>query len=153
MERWIELLLKNPQYPFFALIGLGFLCYPLHAKREKQKTRRRRTATATGVIRNHKTRAQTTRPGFQAGGVSTLHPVVEFEVNGETCQVTSEVGASWNMVREGQQVKVRYNPDDPQDAEIDDIAVEAAEQFLLLIFPLIGLGLFIWGCVNFFRQF
>lgn len=47
-------------------------------------------------------------------------PVVEFmPANGETVRFTGAVGSNPSEFKIGEQVRVRYNPDDPRDATID----------------------------------
>jgi hypothetical protein len=153
METLKELLFRDPQYPFGMLIGLYFMGYPLYAKRERKKTLLRRTATARGKIVGHEIKHGCTRPGFDSRSVGTRHPVMEFEVNGSAVRSVSEVGASWKMLREGQTVNIRYNPENPEDAEIDHVAIASTEQHLAFLFPLIGAAVFLWGCANLIRAF
>ena len=153
MQALKEALLKDPQYPFFAFIGLVFLCYPLHAKWEAAKLKRRRTERVRGEVVDEETRiGRSVDMSVGSRQVPTRHPVVVFEVNGVRHRVVSETGASWETLRRGQKVDVLYNPGDPNDAGLDHIALQAVEQLLLWILPLIGAGVFLWGMVNFLRN-
>lgn len=130
-----------------------FLFYPLYQKWETAKNRRRRSARAQGVVTGMETRrGGNVRPGFDGACAPTQHPVVEFEVDGKTHRMVSDTGASWETLRQGQRVQVLYNPDKPEDAEIDDISLQSVEHLLLWLFPLIGAGVFLWGLVNFLRN-
>ncbi|MCC5846891.1 MAG: DUF3592 domain-containing protein [Verrucomicrobia bacterium] len=149
MEHWKDALLKDPQYPFFALIGLVLLCYPLHAKWETAKLKRRRTVRTRGEVVDEETRSAS-NVGMDLGRhrVPTRHPVVVFEVEGVQHRVVSDTGASWQTLRRGQTVDVHYNPNNPDDAGVEHISLDAVEQLLLWLLPLIGIGMFLWGLVN-----
>jgi len=153
MGNLLEALLKDPQYPFFAFIGLVLLCYPLHARWEAKKLARRRTARTRGQVVDEETRA-TRGVGMDVGRhhVPTRHPVVVFDVDGVQYRMVSDTGASWQTLRRGQTVDVHYNPSDPNDAGISDIALDAVEHLLLWMLPLIGAAFFLWGLVNFLKN-
>ena len=146
--------LREPQYPVFALIGLFFLGYPLVARWKARQLARRRTARTRGRVVAQEVQHRG-GAGMQVGNASvpTQHAVVLFEVDGRSCRVVAETGASWETLREGQGVDVVYNPDDPEDAGVDDVALQAVDQLLLWLIPLLGAGLFLWGLVNCLRQF
>ena len=153
MDVWKDALLKDPQNLFFALIGLFFLCYPLHTKWEQAKLSRRRTARTRGEVVDEETRFGTgAGVDFHRGDVPTRHPVVVFKVADVEYRVVSETGASWETLKRGQIVDVVYNPDNPQDAGLDHIALQAVEHFLLFFFPIIGAGMFLWSVVNVMRN-
>lgn len=54
-----------------------------------------------------------------ADGVSYT-PVVEYEVNGQTYRISGDNSSSPPAYRVGQQVRVRYDPADPQRGQIDN---------------------------------
>ncbi len=130
-----------------------FLCYPLHAKWEAAKLRRRRTARTRGEVVDEETRAtRDVRMDVGRHHVPTRHPVVVFDVDGVQHRLVSDTGASWQPLRRGQTVEVHYNPDNPDDAGISDISLDAVEHLLLWLLPLMGAGFCLWGLVNLLKN-
>lgn len=91
---------------------------------------------------------RTTNVNVSNVSIPTLHPVVEFEVEGKTFRIISETGASWETLRVGQIVEVQYNPHNPNDASIEAAELQSVEALLVLFIPLVGGGIIIWGLIN-----
>ena len=102
-----------------ALIFLGVLLYslvraPFDIIRERKRAKKR-TATASGTVLR-------TSVGKLQWGVNVPKPHVEFaDAHGKTFEFHSRVGASWNPWPVGSRVVVGYDPDDPTNAELQDI--------------------------------
>jgi len=54
-----------------------------------------------------------------SGRASALYPVVEFQANGQAYRFESEFGSRPASHHVGQMVKVKYDPSNPQKAEVD----------------------------------
>ncbi len=93
------------------LLAIGLGGYGLYAHRSEQ-TRRESMSTAAGTV---------VELARRAGRRSSLyHPVVEFKSSaGETVKFESEFGSVPASHQVGQSVEVRYNPSNPQEAEVD----------------------------------
>ena len=111
----------------FGISALGLLGGAIWAYIKQQQTRESRNA-ATGTV--VELARQTTTRGY------ILCPVVDFTVpSGETIRFTSGFGSRPAGHKVGQTVKVRYDPTDPQKAEI-----ESAMSLWLLPLILVFMG-------------
>jgi Protein of unknown function (DUF3592) len=98
---------------------------------------RKRTATAQGTVLRVKF-------GWNQR-VNVPRPIVEFEdLHGQRFEFESGNGASWNPWPEGSSVRVRYDPADPTNAEI-----ELTAGFVVPVAILGAVALFIVGLVVF----
>lgn len=147
-----EILHREPQVLAFCLVGFFFLCYPVYANIHASRLARRRTGRCRGTVVDETLRHGGHGPGLSTSHhVPTRHPVAVYEVEGQTFRLVSETGASWQTLRRGQTVNIRYNPANPEDADIDDIALQSVEHLLLFFFPLLGAGLFFWNLFKLLR--
>lgn len=97
----------------FGLSALALLGGAVWAYFSQQRKLERRVAAA-GTVVELTTRATT------SGRASIICPVVEFTAtSGEKIRFTSDFGSRPAGHKVGQSVNVRYDPDDPQKAEID----------------------------------
>ena len=73
---------------------------------------------------------------------SDIFPVVEFEVNGETYSVRSQNNYRWwnrfTRFPVGKQVEMRYDPADPENAEINSWIDLWGEPIILSVFTIIS---------------
>jgi hypothetical protein len=94
------------------LAGLGFGVYAF-VYRNKQKQEQSSYLDAEGNVTQ-----LVTRMGV-AGSASVFHPIVEFQANGQTYRFESDYGSRPAPYQVGQAVKVKYDPSNPQEAEVD----------------------------------
>ena len=71
--------------------------------------------TAPGIV------TQMEESSDPEGGCCVYSPVVEFQVGGQTYTFESDNASDPPAYRVGQQVDVRYDPADPQTAQIDNL--------------------------------
>lgn len=95
---------------FLGGIGLGIYAF---VARNKQKQEQSSYVTSDGNVLQLVERITT------SGRASALYPVVEFQANGQTYRFESEFGTRPASQHVGQTVKVKYDPSNPQKAEVD----------------------------------
>jgi hypothetical protein len=77
--------------------------------------RQRATAKGTVVDVEHHSSAGTA----DSHSIGTFHPVVTFEVGGATHRFCSAYGSSLHRPQRGSRVTVRFDPLDPDNAEVE----------------------------------
>jgi len=89
-----------------------------------------------------------------AGGTWSYTPVLSFQtLAGQQIETSSRIGnssiAGFSVgVKEGQQVRVIYDPADPSDAEVDTVSAQSAAMLLPLVAAVVGIGVFVAGIVG-----
>jgi hypothetical protein len=128
----------------FVLIGAAVLIGGVVAA-VKQSRKAARGIKATGTVVDLVTRV------FNPGSAGVYCPVVDFTTaTGQPVRFESQFGTMPASHRLGQSIAVRYNPADPQKAEVDSstanwfvpgctIAMGLAFLFLGLVFVVIGI--------------
>ena len=128
----------------FALIGAAVLIGGIVAA-VKQTRKSARGVEATGTVVDLVTRA------FNPGSAGVYCPVVEFiTASGQPIRFESQFGTMPASHRAGQSIAVRYDPAEPQKAEVDSatanwfvpgctVAMGLAFLFLGLVFVVIGI--------------
>ncbi len=122
----------------FGIIGIVFVIYPLGAVWKRRCQNRRRSEWTTGQVVDE---AIQTSANYNGPRHKTRHPVVAYEVDGQSYEVTSETGASWQILAPGDAVTVAYNPHDPGDAGVEDESLKMVESAIFTILPLVGIFL------------
>lgn len=131
------------------LFGGLFLLAPLELRRDRARMDARR-GFAEGVVIGHESRrtihdtdhTTTHRP-------DTRHARIAFEIDGIRHECVSSVGASFNIHRIGQRVMVRFDPDDPTNADIAHGAgSDAAMRLLILGFPIVGVLMIVFAAMR-----
>jgi hypothetical protein len=131
------------------LFGFGVAAYVLYANKTEQ-TKWENQPTATGTVVELSKRVSAARPG---SGIM-YHPVVEFQApSGETIRFESSFGSMPAGQRVGQSVQVHYNPDHPQEAEIESPVTRwlglGIAGFMGLIGACLGFGFIAVGFISF----
>jgi len=97
----------------FGLAGFGLLCGAIWAY-FKQRLKLEERVAVTGTV------VELTSRITASGRSNIICPVVEFAIpSGEKIRFTSDFGSLPARHKIGQSVNVRYDPVDPQKAEID----------------------------------
>lgn len=73
-----------------------------------------------------------------------LYPVVEYKVSGLKITFESNIGTSITRLKVGDTVKVRYNPDNYEDADIDSFFRNWYEDIIMLV---VNIFILIISCI------
>ncbi|HCB01284.1 MAG TPA: hypothetical protein DEP19_02780 [Anaerolineae bacterium] len=116
-------------------IGLNLICLLLAALAVWLGWRAY-TLTTTGEV----TQARIVRL-IEGGESDDLTPVFQFQVDGETYEVQSQNSYAWWLAElrfpEGKQIEIRYDPSNPELAEINSFWSVWGETILLSIFTVL----------------
>lgn len=91
----------------FTIFPLVFFAIGMSIRYRLLEERENATALTTAVVVSEGMRKRT-------GKNKVCFPVFEFQANGMTYRVTSRGGSGFNLVKNGRQVDLYYNPGDPQ---------------------------------------
>lgn len=122
----------------FGLIGLAVLISGIVAA-VKQSRKSARGVKATGTVVNLVSRV------FNPGSAGVYCPVVDFtSATGQPVRFESQFGTMPASHRVGQTIAVRYDPADPQKADVDSVT---ANWFVPGCTIAMGLGFVVMGLV------
>ncbi len=121
--------------PLFVLIG-GLLLVATVVKTVRAIGRRSREIHANGTVVDLET-----RPGRKGGRL--FFPRVRFlAADGLDYEITASVGTSFRTKKKGQKVKIRYELDKPEEADIDSVLTNWFEIVVYLfmggVFTIVG---------------
>ncbi|MBL8726707.1 MAG: DUF3592 domain-containing protein [Planctomycetes bacterium] len=106
---------------------------------------RRRTATSRGKV--VAVEFVDSHPGADGPCVGTYRAVVSFEAGGRAHRFRSVYGSSMHRPRVGSAVAIRFDPRDPDNAEVDRGQSVAMGRAVQVLFALSGVALLIAASV------
>lgn len=121
----------------FVLLAFGVASFvSLSMAVRVRRTQRARTGRTTGVVIGH-----APNPNPWVGNRSaTAHAVIRYEVDGQTHECVSTVGASWIMHDVGETVDVRFNPTRPSNGDIVSNASDGILTAAIVALPAVGVA-------------
>jgi hypothetical protein len=133
----------------FALIGIAVLISGVVAA-VKQVRKSGRGVATTGTV------VDLVKRVFNAGSAGVYCPVVEFTASGQPVRFESQFGTMPASHRVGQSIAIRYDPADPQKAEVDSATanwfVPGCTIAMGLLFLLMGLVFVVIGILVLAQQ-
>lgn len=126
----------------FCGIGLVFSIIALAIKLSRDKKVRLCTSKAEGTITGLKRRAS----GGAGHAQVSYHPVIRYmTADGKAVEKESAFGGSEGRYTVGQSVAVFYDLNDPEVFYLPD---DKIAKILILVFSLVGIGLFLIGAIT-----
>ncbi len=116
------------------LVSVGLVLY-VFISRRKADTSRASSVVAEGKVTELAMHSRYREFGTSSAGV--FHPVVEFQVNGQTYRFESVFGARPAPNKVGDTVKVKYDPANPQNAEVDSVLSNNLGTIIAVIFAVV----------------
>lgn len=122
----------------FTLVGTGLGIGSFFVNQSEQKLHDRCSKKTTGIIVDYDKHVSSSS---KSGSSTTYAKVVEYEVKGDTYEITDKVSTS-SKPKIGKKVTVFYNPKDPDEAYIKgSTKVSTILTIVCIPFSLVGIGL------------
>ena len=116
------------------LVSVGLIVYVFISRRKADATR------ASAVFAEGKVTELVMHSRYREFGTSSAgvyRPVVEFQVNGQIYHFESAFGSRPAPNKVGDTVKVRYDPANPQNAEVDSVLSNNLGTIIAVIFAIV----------------
>jgi Protein of unknown function (DUF3592) len=96
--------------------------------------------------------AEGTVIGFESGGDGMHHPLIRFEtIQGARITKKHAFGSNVSFVKEGQKIKIFYNPDNPEEFVIVSSALRW-DPYVFVLVGIISLGIGLFKLYEFFTD-
>lgn len=125
----------------FCGLGLVFSLVALGIKGSLKNKLKNCTSQTSGTIIDLKRHSS----GSSGNHQTSYHPVIQFVTeNGKTIVKESSFGGSKTRYQIGQNIKLFYNPDNPDEFYMPD---DNIPKILTLVFSLVGIGMILLGVI------